>query len=442
MIFLILSYLCIIIHVFLSYRKLAYGCAFVLFVHQVFPTAFRFGRVSMNTALIIILAIFVVGRNYKTIMRLPNQYTYMLKGFALPLIGLAILAPLSFKLQFSSWLQFVVTELLFGMLIMLSIRSGRDYKVVLYTFLGSYILIGVYGILTYVWRMNPIFTLFNFHYGELQDNYTGTGEEIVRGALTGVASGNTSGPLPWGQSSLVVLFAACFLPQRYKNVWLSNCIIALSVLNCFLCGKRSVILPMIILVVYYMFTRYLMSNKLKIKYVIGICMTCLFIGYFFPNNGYMKNIETSLFFWDDGLAEKNDVRGSNRNMRMEQFTYVHTMVRDNPLCGLGLGYPTYYSSRKGQHPVMLGFESIYFSVLVQSGFIGMVVWFLFFHRCYVYTKRTYHHLSDGIVVHCVYLLSLLLTGLQASLFIYMTYVCLMQKGKEMNVYVLKGHFRD
>lgn len=104
---------------------------------------------------------------------------------------------------------------------------------VLYTLLGSYILIGIYGILTYVWHMNPIFTLFNIYYGELQDNYTGSGEEIIRGALTGAASGNTSGPLPWGQSSLVVLFAACFLPRGYKNGWLANSIIILSTLNCF-----------------------------------------------------------------------------------------------------------------------------------------------------------------------------------------------------------------
>lgn len=69
--------------------------------------------------------------------------------------------------------------------------------------------------------------------------------------------------------------------------------------------------------------------------------------------------------------------------------YVHAMVQGSPFCGLGLGYPSYYSSRKGQHPVMLGFESIYFSVLVQSGFIGLVIWFLFFYRCYVYTKKAY-----------------------------------------------------
>lgn len=431
MIFSLLSYSCIIIHLFLCYRNLAYGCAFMLFIHQVFPTVFRLGSVSMNTAMIAILAVFVVIRNYKRLAKLPMRYTYILKGLAFPLICLAVLAPLSFKLQFNSWLQFVVTDLLPGVLILLSIRSLRDFKLMLYTLLGSYILIGIYGIFTYVWHMNPIFTLFNLHYGELQDDYTGIGEEITRGALTGAASGNTSGPLPWGQSSLVVLFAACFLPQRYKNGWLANSIIILSVLNCFLCGKRSVILPMILILGYYIFTRYLQSAKGRIKFVMGICMLCLFMSYFAPDNGYMKNIKTSLFFWDDRLAEKNDVKGSSKDMRMDQFMYVHAMVQDSPFCGLGLGYPTYYSSHKGRHPVMLGFESIYFSVLVQSGFIGLVIWFLFFYRCYVYTKNAYFYSSDGIMVHSAYLLSLLLTGLQASLFIYIVYVCLMLKSKEI-----------
>ena len=430
MIFFLLSYSCVIIHLFLCYRNLAYGCAFMIFIHQLFPTVFCLGNVSMNTAMIAVLAVFVVIRNYRKMAKLPTRYTYMLKRLAFPLICLAALAPLSFKLQFNSWLQFVVTDLLPGFLILLSIRSLRDFKVVLYTLLGSYILIGIYGILTYVWHMNPIFTLFNIYYGELQDNYTGSGEEIIRGALTGAASGNTSGPLPWGQSSLVVLFAACFLPRGYKNGWLANSIIILSTLNCFLCGKRSVILPMILVIGYYIFTRYLQSTKGRIKFVMGTCMACLFMAYFVPDNGYMKNIKTSLFFWDDRLAEKNDVKGSSKDMRMEQFMYVHAMVQGSPFCGLGLGYPSYYSSRKGQHPVMLGFESIYFSVLVQSGFIGLVIWFLFFYRCYVYTKKAYFYSLDGIMVHGAYLLSLLLTGLQASLFIYVVYVCLMLKSKE------------
>jgi len=187
---------------------------------------------------------------------------------------------------------------------------------------------------------------------------------------------------------------------------------------------------MILVIGYYIFTRYLQSTKGRIKFVMGTCMACLFMAYFVPDNGYMKNIKTSLFFWDDRLAEKNDVKGSSKDMRMEQFMYVHAMVQGSPFCGLGLGYPSYYSSRKGQHPVMLGFESIYFSVLVQSGFIGLVIWFLFFYRCYVYTKKAYFYSLDGIMVHGAYLLSLLLTGLQASLFIYVVYVCLMLKSKE------------
>ena len=65
MIFFLLSYSCVIIHLFLCYRNLAYGCAFMIFIHQVFPTVFRLGNVSMNTAMIAVLAVFVVIRNYR-----------------------------------------------------------------------------------------------------------------------------------------------------------------------------------------------------------------------------------------------------------------------------------------------------------------------------------------------------------------------------------------
>lgn len=37
----------------------------MIFIHQVFPTVFRLGNVSMNTAMIAVLAVFVVIRNYR-----------------------------------------------------------------------------------------------------------------------------------------------------------------------------------------------------------------------------------------------------------------------------------------------------------------------------------------------------------------------------------------
>lgn len=80
--------------------------------------------------------------------------------------------------------------------------------------------------------------------GEL---YVGNGTEILRGVLSSSASGNQSeGAIPWGQISLIMLTFGLFY-QKIDNKILKNSFIILAVLNCFLSTKRSVIVPMLLL---------------------------------------------------------------------------------------------------------------------------------------------------------------------------------------------------
>ena len=404
MFFTLLSFTIIIIHIFLCIKNLTYGCAFVLFIHQIFPAAFRIGGVSMNTALVLILTIFVVVRNFNRLFLIPSKYTYPIKSFALPLLCLTIFAPLPFAMQFNAWFQFLVTEILTSIFLLLSIKTEKDFKTILYILLSSYIIIGIYGIFTYIWHMNPLYDLFNTYYGA-GISFTGDGEEQIRGGLSSFTSGNMSGPLPWGQCSLVILMSACFLPKGYRTGWITNIVIILSIINCLLCGKRSVILPMLIVVSYYIFTRYLYIRK-KGKAILCICFI-LTTFTFLQRTEYIKNIETAIFFWNDNLAEKNQIGGSSTAMRLTQFEYANDMISDNTLCGLGYNYIGYYSSRYGRHPIMLGFESIYFQVIVQSGIIGLIIWIAFFYRNYIMTNNSSMLKKDAIIMHGAYVLSLI-----------------------------------
>lgn len=404
----------------------------MLFIHQIFPSVFRFGGISMNTALILILFCFTMIKYLKRQVKLSTKYIYPINRFALPLLIITIFSPLDFKWAFSGWTQFLVTEILASIILLIIINNVKDFKIILSTLLFSYVISGIYGLLTYIWHMNPIFELFNLHY-EAAISYAGNGEEQIRGALTGAASGNTSGPLPWGQCSLVILILSCFLPKNYKNGWLSNIVIILALLNCFFCGKRSVILPMIIIISYYIITRYLL-NKKKLKKAIFTCSIIL-LGMltFIPNSGYIKNIETAIFFWNDKLAEKNNMGGSNSAMRLTQFNYANHMVASQPLCGLGYNYIAHYVDKHGKHPIMLGFESIYFQIIVESGIIGLLIWSSFLYRNYKTTIYAFPMKKDALFIHGSYLLSLILTGIQSSIFIYLIFVALMQKSKEKNI---------
>ena len=79
----------------------------------------------------------------------------------------------------------------------------------------AYMIIGIYGILTYVIRQNPLFTYFA-KYFNYTINFTGDGTIALMGGMAGRASGNLSGPLPWGQTSLAMLILFVFF-ETTKN---------------------------------------------------------------------------------------------------------------------------------------------------------------------------------------------------------------------------------
>ena len=105
-------------------------------------------------------------------------------------------------------------------------------------------------------------------------------------------------------------------------------------------------------------------------------------------------------------------------MRLDQFNYANNMIADNPLFGLGYDWPSYYSKKNGEHPYMHGFESIYLRTIVESGLIGLIVWTVFFVRFYRLTNNRTNH-KESLVFHLCFILSCILTGIQASMWIYM-----------------------
>ena len=91
--------------------------------------------------------------------------------------------------------------------------------------------------------------------------------------------------------------------QKIDNKILKNSFIILAVLNCFLSTKRSVIVPMLLLLGYIFVNKGIFTRKNLIRgiglVIIGIV---LYINVPVVRDVYHSNIETALFFWDDDFG--------------------------------------------------------------------------------------------------------------------------------------------
>lgn len=433
-----LVYILLIVTLLLGLKRLSWGAAAMLAIRTVVPPVARIGGVSLNTAIIAVMTILCLydmfgQKNGQMQWReIKNRCGFPIYRLMIPLLLLGTIgAVVPFGYQFKSWLQFIITELLPFYIILVSIKDSKDFKIITGTFAISYIVIGIYGLMTYVWKMNPLFMLFALQFDFDPDAiYTGDGSDKLRGGMTSSASGNLSGPLPWGQCSLVSLFIAMYLPV-VKKKWIRYLLIAIAALNCFFCSKRSVILPMILMLGYYVWSNKLLSLKRVMASLVILLMSLGAISQLESTSGLWANVSSSIMFWDDIYAEQNDIGGSSKEMRASQLEEAVRMIAPAPIQGLGYEFPSYYGSKNGSHPIMHGFESIIFRVLVSSGIVGLLLWFLFFRKTIAFT-RDYENRKMVTAIHLLYILSLLLTGNQASFYIYMIMVGLMYRYKQLS----------
>lgn len=318
---------------------------------------------------------------------------------------------------------------------MIAIKNEDELRLCVKTLSISYLIIGVWGIVTYITHINLYVLLFANAFDYSGELYVGNGEEMLRGVLSSSASGNQSeGVIPWGQISLVMLTFGLFY-QKIDNKILKNSFIILAVLNCFLSTKRSVIVPMLLLLGYIFVNKGIFTRKNLIRgiglVIIGIV---LYINVPVVRDVYHSNIETALFFWDDDLAAEHDFKGSNKSMRMSQAIYVNNLISDHFFTGLGYGYPIVHNMKYHGATDALYFESLYLDTISSSGYIGFLVWIFFFFLLIKKTNFACRNKLDNYSLHGGYILSVFLTNIYCSFAYYMIVIALFVKYKQFYGY--------
>jgi hypothetical protein len=173
----------------------------------------------------------------------------------------------------------------------------------------------------------------------------------------------------------LIIFSAIYLKTKKKILLF---LIGLIGFNILISGVRTGIAALTIGFLYY-----LISYK-NIKLIILTLVALLVMIVVIQSNDSLSNIFSS---FTDVSGQKSDVSGSSISMRSNQLQGAFNEIKGNEWTGKGYGWTGYYMSLYGLHPVVLAFESLIFMVLCNSGFIGVLIWILFFLMLYQLNRK-------------------------------------------------------
>lgn len=292
-----------------------------------------------------------------------------------------------------------------GMCAFQQISSAKYQKMIIYIS----IVIGIYGIFTYVIKQNPYVTTMSLLYFNEEDEFSYFMDE-VRGGIEGRVAGTLGHPLSWGQYWSLVLPAFLLVKKRFSKIVVFT-FVPLAFANIFLCGSRTALIALVIFFIIYL-------GNLHLKYKIYTIVISLFASVTlltanFKNQNLVatqKYIETIVFFWHD--SKDVQIVGSSKDMRSEQFEETLRILSYNPIAGIGYNYLD-YSQKKSISTKLLGLESVFMRELVEQGIVGLLNFLLLYCSLAKYYLKRYRKEKVWIIAYFAsYFIAISITGIQ------------------------------
>lgn len=224
---------------------------------------------------------------------------------------------------------------------------------------------GVYGLsLLFTYGINPWVMLFSMLEGEGSETWLRYYADDNR--LFGRISSVFYHPMHFaaflGFASLYIVY----IKEKLAKKWFVVLFLILTV-NILTCGVRSVIGALIVTALFYLL---LNNNFGKTMKVVLVAAIILIVSLSIPGlDTYIASIFKG--------HSSSSIGGSSIEMRMNQLEGAFREINNNLLFGKGYGWSRDYIIQYGDHPVLLGFESILFVVLCNNGIVGLIVYALF-----------------------------------------------------------------
>lgn len=337
---------------------------------------------SMSYNGINIIYFLVFFYHYRIKQKLILDYT-LVKPFLFLFITLAFFIPFQVDTPQSEQVKSLLISFLKVVPLSIVIFNVWRFEKDLVTFIKIALTISIfvaslYGILlTKMGGLNPYTSYISQYYG-LKDTAESFSflESRIGISNAGKIQSTTNHPMLWGLhlSLLFVIFLHFYLKQIGRFNF--NVVILLLLgFNILVSGVRTSIAALLIGIFYYFFR----AGRLK-GMLIGFLLLIIALVVINVNEDVSRLFASFIDF----SGKNSRISGSSISMRLHQLEGAFHEIRYNLLVGKGFGWDAYYRSLKGDHPVLLAFESFIFVALCNSGLLGCLIWVVFF--CYLFRQ--------------------------------------------------------
>lgn len=429
LLFLVLSLFLLII---CSFYRPVYGIMCYYVIRMIIPSAARVGSFSFNTISLGVLLLILLPhlvRTYKRSDEMAKGYIRAVSTIGGGLFVLTFFGAIPLQFQWSALVQMLLTEIMPSVLLVLYLKNGKDYKMFCKVVCVMAIFTALYGIYTYITAYNPIYTMFN-NSGEegyiLEDYATG------RLGLEGIAVGIYNDKIAL---SLISLLLFTFLINKdFINRQLLVCALALTFVDMFLTTQRTALFCVIAFLIVAYFDK---RNKVVRKYFKWGVLLLIVLAVFSNGNIIRDSFYSLIYLFNDQAQQRIGIGGSSTSMRMLQFANGFDYLGlEHLLQGEGYGFPSYYYQyifRRdffGLDPRFLGFESFLLKTLMESGLIGIFIWFAGLFKMYkgLYIEKDVYNLAFFVS----YFLAIVMTDTSASFYLFFFLFVLNSKHRLLN----------
>ena len=383
------------------------------------PSVFNFSAlgipVPFRVVYFVLLVCFLIKYQKCIIKQLKH---IILKPFLVLLILLLILTPFQMSMpwtsQFFLWIRDCLTICILPWIIWNQSLIQKDtfLQKVKIAILVAAAISCIYALfLTRLVGINPYTFIVLGYFSNFSEDYLSV---EYSGRLFGRIQSTFEHPMTWSLFLVFIFILLFTFLQKEKKKGLYSIFLILVLLDIFFSGVRTGIVALAIGLGYYVFV----ERKFKI-FVYGI-MAFSGVAIAMAMFSSFSNYILSIF---DFSGDKSNMQGSSIQMRLDQLIGCLNEIKGVELIGKGYSWTNYYMALKGAHPVILDFESLFFVVICNSGFIGLVIWTSFFIALFRINKR----LLTGTNVHIMntflisYIVFTILTGDYGYLKIFATY---------------------
>ncbi|MFS0489342.1 hypothetical protein [Leadbetterella byssophila] len=297
------------------------------------------------------------------------------KFFIFYFVGLFALTFLSSDLTLAQQLVYHKSTVLtfqFPFFILVLVNTRQDVFFVYKTIMVLCIIVCSYGFFCYLDGSNIYIEVVNLFFPIESFDYTKYLTE-ERGGLEGRVSSVTTNPVFYAGMLVSLIYSTIyfyFFEPLKRNIYtiLFWAILSILFINLFLTGTRSGLLSVFFGLTFI----YVRVLKIISKLRVGIITVIIFTAILAFFEKYRIFFESIIFFWNDDRSA-GEISGSSTGLRVNQLIGTFNLLSSDLgslLFGKGHGWVELYIGKYGMHPVLLGFESIIFSGVIQYGLVG------------------------------------------------------------------------